>query len=69
MNGEHTCATCKHFKSLGYMNKEERKIFLDACIALGLDPSEHGICLAKKDEVEVVRKDGGRRCRLWEARK
>ena len=66
MNGEHTCATCKYFKSLGYMSKEERQIFFGLIEYLKVDPEDYGLCFRFPNKIKLVRKDDGKNCKYWE---
>ncbi len=70
MNGFHSCATCMYFVPLTMMSKEERQMFIDHCGILGIEDYEnYGYCIKFMDDWTIVRKDNGKSCKHWEARR
>ena len=70
MNGMRTCATCRYFKPMTMMSKEERRMFMDDCRILGIkDPENYGYCVKFQDNIIIRRKDNGKRCKYWEVKK
>ena len=70
MNGYHSCATCVYFVPLTMMSKEERQMFIDHCGILGIEDYEnYGYCTYNPEDIAIVRKDNGRNCKYWEARR
>lgn len=64
-NNKHTCENCIYFKSILQMMKEERDEVMKEWSGMGLNLEEFGFCTKFEDDVTLVKKDWGKRCKYW----